>query len=181
MLNFSLYYCKTKKGFDVLFADKLFPHIPMTSVLNSSILYKAFGEFLVKIMESRLKNAVAMSVCVIFMVASAFYLTNFGGWQNMTTTSTTPTTTTTTTTTSTTSTTTTTLTTPAYAKVFGIVSTTGYGTYDTVVVFTSSQERYVSPIMNGSFSAELPNPGTYNVTTVWKGLYPWQNGTIYKG
>ena len=89
--------------------------------------------------------------------------------------------TTTTTTTSTTSTTTTTLTTPAYAKVFGLVSTTGYGTYDTVVVFTNSQERYVSLIMDGSFSAELPNPGIYNVTTVWRGLYPWQNGTIYKG
>jgi len=64
---------------------------------------------------------------------------------------------------------------------FGLVSTTRNGTHDTDVVFTIGTKKYVSPIVNGSFSIDLPNPGIYNVTTEWTGLYSWQKETIYKG
>lgn len=124
-----------------------------------------------------LRKAVIITVCVIAIVISALYFSNISGWWNTTSKSTSSTSTWTSPTT-----TTNTLTTPAYFKIFGLVSTTGNGTEDTAVVFTSSSgKRYVATITNGSFFIELPNLNTYNATTVWKGSYSWQNGTIYRG
>ncbi len=124
------------------------------------------------------RKAVIITVCAIALIVSALYFSNVGGWWNNTTTTTSSTTSSSTSPTTTTAT----FTTPAYAKVFGLAYTIGNGTHDTTVVFTSSSGvKYVATITNGSFSIDLPNPGIYNATTEWEGLYPWQNGTIFKG
>ena len=128
-----------------------------------------------------LKKAIIILIFTIALVVSALYFSNAGGWWNSTTT-TSSTSTSTQTWTSTTSTSTPPLTTPPNATVFGLVSTIGNGTQDTEVIFTSSTgDTYIAPVTDGHFSIQLPNPGTYNVTTKWKGLYPWQNGTNFKG
>ena len=67
--------------------------------------------------------------------------------------------------------------------VFGIVGTSGNGTYPTALNFTSlrTHAQFVAHVSSNHFSISLPNDDTYNVTMSWGGNYTWQQGMVSAG
>lgn len=70
---------------------------------------------------------------------------------------------------------------PASVAVSGSVNTTGQGTAASSISFTSGSETFTISVVNGTYSATLPNLFRYNVSVSWKGGYPWQGGMVQAG
>ncbi len=71
----------------------------------------------------------------------------------------------------------------AGVNVFGLVSTTGAGTYPVSINFTNlkTHASFSTTVSSGHFSIQLANQEDYNVTMNWEGNFTWQRGQVGAG
>ena len=60
----------------------------------------------------------------------------------------------------------------------GTVTTSGYGTRSTQILFSGVSGNFTASVNSGRYSIVLPNTVKYEAMIRWSGSYSWQNGSV---